>query len=98
MSKKGACSKDDVRCRGWLDAKQSFTDQISAVARHNMSWCAGKHAAKHKVKVVSVAEVSEDEGLEEAEDWTHSNQMARWHRLADAATKQSLRSAIQARR
>ncbi|KAK9802704.1 hypothetical protein WJX73_009071 [Symbiochloris irregularis] len=52
----------------------------------------GKQAARHQVKVVSVAEVSEDEGLEEAEDVAHVNQMARWRRLADAATKQSLRA------
>ena len=55
---------------------------------------AGKQAARHQVKVVSVAELSEDEGIEAAADVGGSNQLARWRRISEAATKQSLRCAF----
>ena len=53
----------------------------------------GRQAARHKVKVVNSAALSDDEGDEAAAEVANSSQLERWRRVAAAAAKQSLRYA-----
>ena len=51
----------------------------------------GSQSARHRVKVVSVAALSDDDGDEAAAEVAGTPQLDRWRRLAVAAAKQSLR-------